>query len=198
MTPLAVATTGALALKRVHTDAIEVMAAAPEERVAIAEGVGALVTVMSEKVTERRAKLFAIEAVKEIIEIEAKVRALVLSMTVAVAAEMVVKVLVIVVLLLMMAVVMRVKVEVLVEVLEEVIEVEVLSTAGAKTVVVVTQLVIAPTFVRIGQHLIGSGDLLELLLSIFGLILVRMILHRQLPERLLDVPHGGVPPDAQQ
>jgi len=89
-------------------------------------------------------------------------------------------------------------VEVLVEVLEEVIEVEVLSAAGAKTVVVVTQLVIAPTFVRIGQHLIGSGDLLELLLSIFGLILVRMILHRQLPERLLDVPHGGVPPDAQQ
>jgi len=107
MTPLAAFTTGALALKRVHTDAIEVMAAAaPEERVAVAEGVGALVTVMSEKVAERRAKLFAVEAVKEIIEIEAKVRALVLSMTVAVAAEMVVKVLVIVVLLLMMAVVM--------------------------------------------------------------------------------------------
>jgi len=40
MTPLAVATTGALALKRVHTNAIKVMAAAPEERVAVAERVG--------------------------------------------------------------------------------------------------------------------------------------------------------------
>jgi len=152
-------------------------------------------TLMTEKVTERRTKLFAVKAVKEIIEIKAKMR-FVVRMEVIV--EVLVKV-VIVVIVVVLSTVSRVELEVRVEVFEELIEVKVLTTAGREArALFVAELVIASAFVGVGQDFVGHRDLPELVLSVFGLILVGVILKGQLAERLLYVPFGGIPRDAQQ
>ena len=59
-------------------------------------------------------------------------------------------------------------------------------------------LIVARLFIRVGQHLVGLVDLLELLLrALVAGILVGMVLHRQLPVGLLDLRVGGVFLDAE-
>jgi hypothetical protein len=56
-------------------------------------------------------------------------------------------------------------------------------------------LVVRRPLLRIGQHLVGLLGLLELLLGLLGVVAVvavRMVLHRQLAIRLLDVLLGRV------
>ena len=58
--------------------------------------------------------------------------------------------------------------------------------------------VVGAAAVGIGEHLVGLGGLLELLLGL-GIVLVdvRMQLARQAPERLLDLHVAGSPVDAE-
>lgn len=62
-----------------------------------------------------------------------------------------------------------------------------------------TKSIVSRPLVRILQHLIGMGDLLEHLLRLLvARILVRVILHRLLAIRLLEILLGGSLGDAQQ
>ena len=55
------------------------------------------------------------------------------------------------------------------------------------------ELVVFPAFLRIAEHLVGLVDLLELLLGrLLVLGHVRVVLARQLAERLLDVLGAGI------
>jgi len=57
--------------------------------------------------------------------------------------------------------------------------------------------VVGSTLLRIAENLVGLINLLKPLLSPVILVAIRMGLHRQLPERLLDLGRGGVLVDAE-
>jgi len=62
----------------------------------------------------------------------------------------------------------------------------------------VTEPIVAGALLRIGEHLVGLGELLELLLGLLvSLVLVRVELQGELAERALQLLRGAGPLDAE-
>lgn len=90
----------------------------------------------------------------------------------------------------------------LVEMAEEVMHVEVLEVGtlatGSLSKGVLAVGVILLTLVLVTQHFVGLSNLLELFLGSLLLVLVRMVLHGQLPECLLNLPVCRCPVHSKQ
>lgn len=72
-------------------------------------------------------------------------------------------------------------------------------TAGVETTAPrITAPVVHRALLLIAEHLVGLADLFELLRGVRGVGDVRVVLHRELAIRLLDLILGGVLGDAQQ